>query len=226
MMCARLEGWRLFTVRDRHTAVDYARVLKDLADIYFAHAKTIVLVQDNLSIHSKASLYEAFPAVEARRLVERGDRSQVGISHPSPCSILSLPSPCPDVPLIGRCAQRRSRVAAGHREATLRLTVASTAARSMIRRAFQQCRTTNPRGSSPSGARLAPQTCIRSIAVDRNHDAVMRIGGEAPGRRAHSTERRVNHVPLRVSPPPRRLIEPPASGARREGPSPPSFSPR
>src|SRR5262249_28638833 len=53
------------------TAVDYARVLKDLADIHFAHAKTIVLVHDNLSIHSKASLYEAFPAVEARRLVER-----------------------------------------------------------------------------------------------------------------------------------------------------------
>ena len=51
--------------------MDYARVLKDLADIHFAHAKTIVLVQDNLSIHSKASLYEALPAVEARRLVER-----------------------------------------------------------------------------------------------------------------------------------------------------------
>src|SRR5204863_7856721 len=48
-----------------------ARVLKDLADIHFVHAKTIVLVQDNLSIHSKASLYEAFPAVEARRLIER-----------------------------------------------------------------------------------------------------------------------------------------------------------
>ena len=58
-------------VTDRHTAVDYARVLKDLADIHFAHAKIIVLVQDNLSIHSKASLYEVFPAVEARRLVER-----------------------------------------------------------------------------------------------------------------------------------------------------------
>jgi hypothetical protein len=42
-----------------------------LADIHFAHAKTIVLVQDNLNIHSKASLYETFPAVEARRLVER-----------------------------------------------------------------------------------------------------------------------------------------------------------
>ena len=30
-----------------------------------------MLVQDNLNIHSKASLYEAFPASEARRLVER-----------------------------------------------------------------------------------------------------------------------------------------------------------
>ena len=58
-------------VTDRHTAVDYAHVLKDLADVHFALAKTIVLVQDNLSIHSKASLYEAFSAVEARRLVER-----------------------------------------------------------------------------------------------------------------------------------------------------------
>src|SRR5262245_8751651 len=71
MMFAPLEGWRHVKVTDRHTAVDYARALKDLADIHFAHAKTIVLVQDNLSIHSKASLYEAFPAVEARRLVER-----------------------------------------------------------------------------------------------------------------------------------------------------------
>jgi hypothetical protein len=31
--------------------------LKDLADRHFPHAKTIVLVQDNLNIHSKASLY-------------------------------------------------------------------------------------------------------------------------------------------------------------------------
>jgi hypothetical protein len=45
--------------------------LKDLANIHFPRAKTIVLVQDNLNIHSKASLYEAFPAAEARRLVKR-----------------------------------------------------------------------------------------------------------------------------------------------------------
>ncbi|UTD27523.1 IS630 family transposase [Bradyrhizobium sp. WD16] len=71
MMFAPLEGWRHVKVTDRHTAVDYAHVLKDLADVHFAGAKTIVLIQDNLNIHSKASLYEAFPAPEARRLVER-----------------------------------------------------------------------------------------------------------------------------------------------------------
>jgi hypothetical protein len=71
MMFAPLEGWRHVEVTDRHAAVDYAQVLKDLADVHFASARIIVLVQDNLSVHSKASLYQAFPAPEARRLVER-----------------------------------------------------------------------------------------------------------------------------------------------------------
>jgi DDE superfamily endonuclease len=71
MLFAPLEGWRHVEVTDRHAAVDYAHVLKDLADRYFPNAKTIVLIQDNLSIHSKASLYQAFAAAEARRLVER-----------------------------------------------------------------------------------------------------------------------------------------------------------
>ena len=31
------------------------------------------------------------------------------------------------------------------------------------------------------GADLAPHTCIRSVRLDPDHDAVMRIGGEAPG---------------------------------------------
>jgi hypothetical protein len=74
MMFAPLEGWRRVKVTDRRTALDYAHVLKDLADIHFPGARTIVLVQDNLNIHSKASLYEAFPAAEARRLVERFER--------------------------------------------------------------------------------------------------------------------------------------------------------
>ena len=58
-------------VTDRHTAIDYAHTLRDLSDAHFPDAAKIVLVQDNLNTHKPASLYEAFPAAEARRLVER-----------------------------------------------------------------------------------------------------------------------------------------------------------
>ena len=47
------------------------QLVKELADTYFPDASKIILVQDNLNTHKPASLYEAFPAAEARRLVER-----------------------------------------------------------------------------------------------------------------------------------------------------------
>src|SRR3954453_18494379 len=71
MMFAPLEGWRKVKVTDRHAALDYAQVLKELSDIHFSGATKIIPVQDNLSTHKPASPYEAFPAPEARRLVER-----------------------------------------------------------------------------------------------------------------------------------------------------------
>jgi len=71
MMFAPLEGWRHVKVTDRHAALDYAEVLKELSDKHFPQASRIVLMQDNLSTHKPASLYEAFPPAEARRLVER-----------------------------------------------------------------------------------------------------------------------------------------------------------
>jgi uncharacterized small protein (DUF1192 family) len=71
MMFASPEGWRHVEATDRHTAVDHARILKDLSDTHFPEATKIVLVQDNLNTHRPASLHEAFPAQEARRLNER-----------------------------------------------------------------------------------------------------------------------------------------------------------
>ena len=71
MLFAPLEGWRHVEVTDRHAAIDYARILRDISDKYYPQARKIVLVQDNLSTHKPASLYQAFPALEARRLVER-----------------------------------------------------------------------------------------------------------------------------------------------------------
>src|ERR1700723_3036676 len=61
MLFAPLEGWRHVEVTDRHAAVDYARLLKDLSDTHFPEASKIVLVQDNHSPHKPASLYESFP---------------------------------------------------------------------------------------------------------------------------------------------------------------------
>ncbi len=71
MLFAPLEGWRHIKVTKRRTAIDYAHVLKDLADTHFAGAGKIILVQDNLNTHCPASLYQAFEPSEARRLVER-----------------------------------------------------------------------------------------------------------------------------------------------------------
>jgi hypothetical protein len=83
MMFAPLEGRRHVEVTGRHTAVDYAQILKDLSDKLFPNVSQIVLVQDNLNTHKPASLYEAFPAAEARRLVERlaGGRSSQRLSY-------------------------------------------------------------------------------------------------------------------------------------------------
>ena len=71
MFFAPLEGWRHVKVTDQRTATDYAHALKDLAEKHFPDAKQIRLVQDNLNTHKPASLYEAFPAEQARRLVKR-----------------------------------------------------------------------------------------------------------------------------------------------------------
>jgi hypothetical protein len=66
MLFAPLEGWRDVKVTERRTTIDYAQVLQELSDVHFAEAEKIVL-----NTHNPASLYEAFTALEARRLVER-----------------------------------------------------------------------------------------------------------------------------------------------------------
>ena len=61
MIFAPLEGWRRAEVTDRHAAVDYAKVLKDLSDVHFPAADKIVLVQDNLSEHTPPRSTPLFP---------------------------------------------------------------------------------------------------------------------------------------------------------------------
>ncbi len=71
LVCEPLRGWREVVVSDRRTRLDWAACVKELADTHYPAAEKIVLVMDNLNIHSPASLYEAFPPAEAKRLADR-----------------------------------------------------------------------------------------------------------------------------------------------------------
>ena len=67
-----LGSWREVHVSKTKTAVDWAGYVKWLVDHpRFADAKRITLVCDNLNTHVMGSLYAAFPAEEAYRLMNK-----------------------------------------------------------------------------------------------------------------------------------------------------------
>ncbi len=68
---APLEAWRHVKVTDRRTMIDFAHCMRDLVDIHFPAAEKIALGMDNLNTHKFASLYHAFPPMEARRIIEK-----------------------------------------------------------------------------------------------------------------------------------------------------------
>jgi hypothetical protein len=66
-----LRGQRQVRLSARRTRIDFAHCIKDLVDVQYPEAAGIVLVMDQLNTHSPASLYEAFPPAEAKRLADR-----------------------------------------------------------------------------------------------------------------------------------------------------------
>ena len=58
-------------ITERRTAADFAACMRELTDIHFPEAEQIRVVLDNLSTHSPAALYSAFPPAEARRVLRR-----------------------------------------------------------------------------------------------------------------------------------------------------------
>jgi hypothetical protein len=64
-------GRRHVSRSDRRTRIDWAHCVQDLCDVQYPAAERIVLVLDQLNTHSPASLYEAFPPAEAKRLADR-----------------------------------------------------------------------------------------------------------------------------------------------------------
>ena len=119
----------------------------------------------------------------------------------SPCSIGPATSPRPDLIFAG--ALRGVAVKGGRRpsRSDLPLTAASTAPDSLFGttrapcpRSFRSTTATIPRGARHR-ARVARHELVFGRPKGRYHDAVMRIGGEAPRRRAHSKPRREGHSP-------------------------------
>jgi transposase len=71
MVCEPLAGKREIFVTENHCAKQWAEVVTYIADEMYPQAETITLVQDNLSAHKIAALYEIHLPEKARSIVKR-----------------------------------------------------------------------------------------------------------------------------------------------------------
>ena len=71
LTCEPLAGWRHVAVTRRRTMEDFAHQMRWLVDEAYPDTPVVRVVMDNLNTHRPASLYETFPAPEARRIAKR-----------------------------------------------------------------------------------------------------------------------------------------------------------
>ena len=71
LTCEPLAGWRHVAVTQRRTMEDFAHQMRWLVDEAYPDTPVVRVVMDNLNTHRPASLYETFPAAEARRIAKR-----------------------------------------------------------------------------------------------------------------------------------------------------------
>ncbi len=71
MVAEPLGGRRQVVVTDSHNSQEWATVVGRIAEEWYADAERITLVQDNLSAHRKAALYEVFAPRRARAILSK-----------------------------------------------------------------------------------------------------------------------------------------------------------
>jgi DDE superfamily endonuclease len=71
LACEPLAGWRHIELTEHRRRTDWAGFIRALLEGRYRDAEKVVLVMDQLNTHSPASLYEALPPEEAKRLAER-----------------------------------------------------------------------------------------------------------------------------------------------------------
>jgi transposase len=64
-------GKRFVQIKDSHDSHQWAQVIAFIVEEVYASATQITLVQDNLTAHRKAALYEVFEAERARNILRR-----------------------------------------------------------------------------------------------------------------------------------------------------------
>ncbi len=73
MVCEPLGGQRQVEVTDSHNSREWAKVVGKIVEEWWVDAERITLVQDNLSAHRKAALYEVFAPERARAILRKID---------------------------------------------------------------------------------------------------------------------------------------------------------
>ena len=71
LACEPLAGWRHIDVTAHRRRTDWAGFIRSLLEGRYRDAERVVLIMDQLNTPSPASLYEAFPPGEAKRLADR-----------------------------------------------------------------------------------------------------------------------------------------------------------
>ncbi len=71
MIVEPLGGYREVLIEDNHKSHTYAKVIAHLVETIYPTAKLITLIEDNLSGHRLAALYEVFAPERARSIIER-----------------------------------------------------------------------------------------------------------------------------------------------------------
>lgn len=71
MIVEALGGRRQVLIKDDHTSQTYAMVVAHIVEDMYPNAKKITLVEDNLSAHKLAALYEIYEPEKARSIAEK-----------------------------------------------------------------------------------------------------------------------------------------------------------
>jgi len=71
MIFEPLAGWRHVEISDKHTRLDWARIVSNLVETRYKDAKKITLVEDNLSAHKPSAMYELFEPDRAKRILDK-----------------------------------------------------------------------------------------------------------------------------------------------------------